>query len=81
MNIDIEIGRPDLHRSIKVKSHDYDLVEFTIRQVSFDENGRELTNGGHTTFYSTKEFKDFFQPLVNQLKKEFDNDNANSIQE
>lgn len=81
MNIDIEICRPDLYRTIKVKSHDYDLVEFTIKQIAYDNHGRELTNGGHTTFYSTKEFKDFFQPLVNELKVRFDNDNANSIQE
>jgi hypothetical protein len=81
MNIDIEISRPDLHRTIKVKSHKYDLVEFTIRQVSFDDKGRELTNSAHTTFYSSREFKDFFQPLINELKERFDNDTPNSIQE
>ena len=72
MNIDIEISRPDLFRSVRVKSHNYDLVEFTIKQISFDNNGKELTNSAHTTFYSTKEFKDFFQPLINELKARFD---------
>jgi hypothetical protein len=81
MNIDIEISRPDLYRTIRVKSHDYDLVEFTIRQVSYDNNGKELTNSGYTTFYSSKEFKDFFQPLINELKVRFDNDIPNSTQE
>lgn len=81
MNINIEINKPDLQRAIAVKSHSYDLVEFTIKQVSFDNSGKELTNSSHTTFYSTKEFKDFFQPLIDELKVRFDNDQTNSIQE
>lgn len=79
MNINIEINKAELHKSVTVKSHSYDIVEFTIRQIAFDKDGKELTNSYHTTFYSTKEFKDFFQPLVNELKVRFDNDN--SIQE
>lgn len=80
MNINIEINKPDLQRSVVVKSHSYDLVEFTVKQVSFDKEGKELTNSYHTTFYNKKEFKDFFQPLVNELKVRFDNDNEDSIQ-
>lgn len=72
MNINIEISRPDLYRSITVKSIPYDLVEFTIKQTSYMEDGKILTDGGYTTFYSTKEFKDFFQPLINELKVKFD---------
>lgn len=72
MNIDIEISRPDLYRSIKVKSLPYDLVEFTIKQKCFADDGKVITDSGYTTFYSTKEFKDFFQPLINELKVKFD---------
>jgi hypothetical protein len=81
MNINIEINRPDLYRSVTVKSIPYDLVEFTMKQTSYTEDGKVLTDGGYTTFYSTKEFKDFFQPLINELKVRFDNDDANSTQE
>jgi hypothetical protein len=72
MNIDIEISRPDLHRSVTVKSIPYDLVEFTIKQKCFGDDGKIITDSGYTTFYSTKEFKDFFQPLINELKARFD---------
>jgi hypothetical protein len=81
MNINIELNKPDLQKKVIVKSHAYDLVEFTVKQVSFDKDGKELTNSYHTTFYNTKEFKDFFQPLVNELKVRFDNDIPNSTQE
>jgi hypothetical protein len=81
MNIEIELSRPDLYRKIKVKSHDYDLVELTIRQQSYADTGKELTSSYMTTFYSQREFKEFMQPLVNQLKKEFDNDTTDNVQE
>ena len=80
MNINIELHKPDLQRSVIVKSYDYDVIEFTIKQASFDSHGNELTNSTHTTFYTQKEFKNFFQPLINELKVRFDDDKENSVQ-
>lgn len=78
MDYEYELVREGLTRKIIVKSCPYDLVEFTIKQTSFKEDGGILTDNGHTTFYDTKEFISFFGPMIEDLKKELDN--ANSIQ-
>jgi hypothetical protein len=78
MNYEYELVRDGLVRLIIVKSHPYDLVEFTIKQTSFKEDGKILTDNGHTTFYDTKEFITFFGPIIEDLTKEIDN--ANSVQ-
>jgi hypothetical protein len=78
MNYQYELVRDGLTRVITVKSHPYDLIEFTIKQTSFKEDGKILTDNGHTTFYETKEFLSFFGPIIEDLKKEIDN--ANSVQ-
>lgn len=78
MDYEYELVREGLTRKIIVKSRPYDLVEFSIKQTSFKEDGTTLTDNGHTTFYNTKEFISFFGPMVEDLKKEIDN--ANSIQ-
>ena len=71
------IEREGLTRIVKIKDHPYDLVEFSILQKSYLEDGKILTDHGHTTFYSNQEFKEFFGPIVNELKVRFD---ADSIQ-
>lgn len=78
MDYEYELVRDGLTRTVKVKSHTYDLIELTIRQVLVNDDGKEITNTGYTTFYETKEFFAFFGPLINDMKKELDN--ANSIQ-
>jgi hypothetical protein len=77
MNYEYEIVRDGLTRSVKVKSHTYDLIEFTIKQVLVDDKGKEITNTGYTTFYDSKEFFTFFGPFINDMKRELDN--ANSV--
>ena len=78
MNYEYELVREGLRRVITVRSQPYDLVEFTIKQTSYKEDGKILTDNGHTTFYDTKEFITFFGPIIEDLKKEIDN--ANSVQ-
>lgn len=70
----IELGRDGLLTTLVVKEHSYDTVEFTVKKFLRDENGKELINSGYTCFFSNAEFKDFFQPLVNDLKVRFDHD-------
>ena len=79
MDYEWEIHGVGLTRMIKVKTHAHDLVEFTIKQKLDDENGKQITDTGYTTFYSTKEFTEFFGPIINELKVRLDN--ADSIQE
>jgi hypothetical protein len=74
-----EIGRGGGLTTVKIKDHPYDVVEFTITKYLADERGTEIINSGYTTFFSNKEFIEFFTPIVNDLKVRIDNaDNASN---
>lgn len=70
-----EIGRNGCLTTVKIKDHTYDLVEFTITKYLADDRGVEIVNSGYTTFFSNKEFVEFFTPIVNDLKARIDNAN------
>lgn len=70
-----EIGRGGGLTTVKIKDHSYDVVEFTITKYLADESGKEIVNSGYTTFFSNKEFTEFFTPIVNDLKARLDNAN------
>jgi len=70
-----EIGRGGGLTTFKIKDHSYDVVEFTIKKYLVDENGKEIVNSGYTTFFSNKEFLEFFTPIVNDLKVRLDDAN------
>ena len=63
-----EIGRGGGLMTFKVKDHSYDTVEFTIRKYLEDDKGKVLIDSGYTVFFSDKEFREFFGPIVNDLK-------------
>ena len=73
-----EIGRSGGLTTVKIKDHNYDVVEFTIKKYLKDEQGREIVNSGYTTFFSNKEFLEFFTPIVNDLKVRFENEQSSS---
>lgn len=76
-----EIGRGGGLTTIKVKDHAYDVVEFTVKKFLADETeGRPpIVDSGYTVFFNSREFKEFFTPIVNDLKERFDNEtNSNS---
>ena len=74
-----ELGRNGGLTTIKIKDHSYDVVEFSITKYLVDEKGTEIVNSGYTTFFSNKEFTEFFTPIVNDLKARIDNANNASI--
>jgi hypothetical protein len=74
-----ELNKQGLTTSLTIKDHDYDVVEFTLEKNLVDENGKVIVDSRYKMFFSNREFKDFFQPVINDLKVRFDN--ANSIQE
>ena len=82
MNLEYEIHREGLTRTIKIKEHNvgtsYVTVEFTVKNKLVDQNGKVIIDGGHTCFFDPKEFKEFFTPIINELKARLDN--ADSIQ-
>jgi hypothetical protein len=80
LNYESEFYRGGLLRTVKVKEMPYDMVEFTVTsKLADDTSGKNIVDSGHTWFFSTKEFKEFFTPIVNELKVRLEN--ANSIQE
>jgi len=76
-----EFFRAGLLKKIVIKEHQYDLIEFTIYQKLTDENGKVIIDSKQESYFTSREFKEFFTPLVNDLKERFDNDTTNSIQE
>lgn len=63
--------------TVHIKDQAYDLVEFTIKQYLKDGD-KEIVNNAYTTFYTSQEMKEFFTPIINDLKARFED--ANSIQ-
>jgi hypothetical protein len=82
LNYETEFYRGGLLKKIVIKEHKYDLIEFTITSKLTDEaTGKVITDSGHTSFFSPKEFREFFGPIFNDMKARLDNDIPNSIQE
>lgn len=74
LNYEAEIYRGGLMRTIKVKEMQYDLIELTVTTKLTDEaTGKVITDSGHTWFFETKEFKEFFTPVINELKARLEN--------
>jgi len=82
MDLEYELYREGLTRTITIKEHNintsYATVEFTVKNKLVDANGKIIIDGGHTCFFEPREFKEFFQPIINELKVRLDN--ADSIQ-
>lgn len=77
LNYEAEFYRNGLLKTIKIKEHSYDLVEFTITSKLTDENtGKVISDNGHTSFFSTKEFKEFFGPIFNDMKVKLQDENS-----
>lgn len=66
-----------LMTTVHIKDHTYDVVEFTIKQY-LKEGDKEIVNNAYTTFYSSRELKEFFTPILNDLKARFDNEQSAS---
>ena len=71
-----EIGRGGGLTTIKVKDHKYDTIEFTIKKFLQDEKGKTIIDSGYTVFFSDKEFKEFFGPIVNDLKVRIEDESS-----
>ena len=80
-----EIYRDGLFRTITFKQANsgksYETIEMVMHQSLTDENGKVVTNTNHSLFFTPKEFKEFFAPIVNDLKVRFENDNTNKTSE
>ena len=84
MDLEYELYREGLTRTIKIKDHNvgtsYATVEFTVKNKLVDQNGKVVIDGGNTCFFDPKEFEEFFVPIINELKVRLENDIPNSIQ-
>jgi len=76
-----EFFKAGLLKKVVIKEHQYDLVEFTIYQKLTDENGKVIIDSKQESYFTSREFKEFFAPLVNDLKVRFEDEETNSTQE
>lgn len=75
LNYEAEFYRNGLYKTIKVKEHKYDLIEFTITsKLTDEETGKVIVDTGHTSFFETREFLDFFGPFINDMKVKLENE-------
>lgn len=77
MDSTYELSRNGSLVTLTIKDHDYDVVEYSITKKLVDINGKVIIDSTNQMFFSNREFKDFFEPIVNDLKVRFEN--ADSI--
>lgn len=77
LNYEAEFYRGGLLKTIKIKEHKYDLVEFTITsKLTDEETGKVIVDNAHTTFLDTREFREFFGTFINDMKVKLDADSS-----
>jgi hypothetical protein len=74
LNKEYEFFRQGLLKTVTIKEHAYDVIEFSITQKVTNESGKVLIDSGHTSFFTPDEFKQFFAPIVNDMKEYIEND-------
>jgi len=77
MNSTYELSRNGLLTTLVIKDHDYDVVEYSITKKLVDVDGKVIVDSTNQMFFSNREFKDFFEPIINDMKVRFDD--ANNI--
>jgi hypothetical protein len=84
LNYEAEFYRNGLLKTVKIKEHNkgasYETIEFTIKNKLTDNNGKVIIDSGHTSFFSPKEFIEFFGPIFKDMKERIDNDISDSVQ-
>jgi hypothetical protein len=85
LNYEAEFYRDGLLKTVTIKERNkgasYETIEFTIKNKLTDVDGKVIIDSGHTSFFSPKEFREFFGPIFKDMKERLDNDIPNSIQE
>jgi hypothetical protein len=74
INFEAEHFRAGLHTVVKVKQIPYNYIEFSFKRKMTDDSGKVIVDNEYTMFFEPEEFKNFFSPLVNELKVRFEND-------
>jgi hypothetical protein len=85
LNYEAEFFREGLLKTVIIKERNtgtsYATIEFTIKNKLTDVDGKVIIDNGHTSFFSPKEFREFFGPIFKHMKERLDNDISDSIQE
>jgi hypothetical protein len=74
LDFEAEHFRAGLHTVVKVKAIPYNMIEFSFKRKMTTEEGKVIVDNAYTMFFEPEEFKNFFTPLVNELKERFEND-------
>lgn len=78
MNSTYEFNHESGLTVVNIKDHHYGIVEFTIVKHLDNKVSKKPMSSKCTTFFTKKEFKEFFTPLINDLKVRFDNEDDTS---
>lgn len=78
LNFETQLFANGLLTNLLIKKLDYDTIEVTLKRNMKDVNGKDVVDNAYTMFFTVRQFNDFFQPLVNELKVRFDNDDIKS---
>jgi len=74
LNYEAELYKGGLLTTVKVVKHEYDNIEVTFKRNLKGETGKPIIDSSFTMFYTEREFKEFFLPLINELKVRFENE-------
>lgn len=73
LNYEAELYKGGLMTTVKVMKHEYDNIEVTFKRNLNSETGKPIIDSKFTMFFTEREFKEFFLPLVNEMKVRFEN--------
>lgn len=69
-----ELFRGGLLTTMRVVEHPRDSIEFTIERFMRDEgDGHVIVDSKKKMFFTQREFRDFFEPFINEMKARFEN--------
>jgi hypothetical protein len=74
LNYEAELYKGGLLTTVKVMKHEYDNIEVTFKRNLTSETGKPIIDSSFTMFYTEREFREFFLPLINEMKVRFEND-------
>jgi hypothetical protein len=74
LNYEAELYKGGLLTTVRVVKHEYDNIEVTFKRNLKSETGKPIVDSSFTMFYTEQEFREFFLPLINEMKVRFEND-------
>jgi hypothetical protein len=73
-----ELYRAGLMTNVEVLEHEYDVIEVTFRKNLKTADGtKDILNSKYQMFFTHREFEEFFNPFIMNVKEKIENDRTN----